>query len=76
MTTFTKAHRDLAHANFRQEHSRPNSHRNVSDAMKRREWFTFNRNENQLWQWSPHWSSANWRDHARSHVSVCGETAQ
>jgi hypothetical protein len=47
---FTEMDSDLANADLRGKHSFSNSHLNVSDAMKRRERFTFNRNENQLWQ--------------------------
>jgi len=49
-STFTRLHSAPGNAGFRWKHSFPNSHRNVSDAMKRRERFTFNRNKNRLWQ--------------------------
>jgi hypothetical protein len=41
MPIFTQSHSDPVDADFRQQHSFPTSHRNVRDAMKRRERFTF-----------------------------------
>ena len=50
VATFAQIHCDPANAEFHWKHPFSNSHLNVSDTMKRREHFTFNRNKNRLWQ--------------------------